>query len=199
MRVTRMPGRWDGPLSLKMESGGARAKMVADRQSSSPEPVPPTAGSGSAASGTRRDGPVPGPAGKTRRLRLTGRGAVVVILAASLAGTYVAEEFHTNSAAGIAYVAACAIAALYVKPGYLLVPLVAPPLLFAVAVICVKAATAGGSLLTATAEGTLLLLGASAPWLFGGTLLALIITVFRGLGRDIRQLSTGLRGDHGTR
>lgn len=174
--------------------------MVANKQSSSPEPGAPTGGSGATASGARRDGrPVTDGAGEARRLRLTGRGAVVVVLAASLLGAYLAEELHWTGAAGIAYVAACLIAALYVKPGYLLLSVVTPPLLFGVAVICVKAATATGTVLTATTEGTLLLLGSSAPWLFGGTLLALVITVFRGLGREIGQLRTSLRGDHGVR
>lgn len=195
-----MPGRWDGTLNLKVEADRARVKMVANRQSSSPEPGPPTGGSGATESVTRRDGrPVRDGAGEARRLRLTGRGAVVLVLAACLLGAYLTEEFHWNIAAGIAYVAACVTAALYVKPGYLLVTVVTPPLLFGVAVICVKAATATGTVLTATTEGTLLLLGTSAPWLFGGTLAALLITVPRGLGREISQLRTSLRGDHGVR
>ncbi len=122
-----------------------------------------------------------------------------MIFVLSLLGAYVAEEFHWNPAAGVGYVAACVIAARYVKPGYLLVALVTPPLLFGIAVVCVKAATATGTVLTATTEGTLLTLGTSAPWLFGGTLLALVITLFRGLTTDIRKLRAGIRGDKGVR
>jgi hypothetical protein len=93
-------------------------------------------------------------------------------------------------------VAACVLAAWYVKLGHLLVAVVTPPLLFAIAVVCVKAATSNGTV-TATTEGTLLALGSSAPWLFGGTVLALLIVWGRGLPRDIRDLRAGLRGDHG--
>lgn len=150
------------------------------------------------ASGSRQDGPGRA-AGEAGKLRLTGRGAVILIFALCLFGAYVAEESHWTAAAGVGYVAACAVAARYVKSGYLLVALVTPPLLFAVAVTCVKAATATGTVLTATTEGTLLTLGTSAPWLLGGTLLALVITLIRGLHRDIRELRANLRGSHSVR
>lgn len=130
-------------------------------------------------------------------MRLTARGAVLVVFVLCLLGTYLTEMSHWNPAAGVAYVAACVIAAWKVKPGYLLTTVVTPPLLFAVAVIGVKGATATGPVLTATTEGTLLVLGNTAPWLFGGTVLALIIAWARGLRRDIRDLRAGLRGDQG--
>ena len=132
-------------------------------------------------------------------MRLTGRGAVLVIFAWCVLGAYVAETSHWKPAAGVAYVAACVLVAWKVKPGHLLTVVVTPPLLFGIAVAGVKAATATGTVLTATTEGTLLMLGNSAPWLFGGTVLAFIIVCARGLSRDIRELRAGLRGDHGVR
>lgn len=130
---------------------------------------------------------------------LTGRGAVLVVFALCLLGAYLTEKSHWDPAAGAAYVAACALAAWKVKPGHLLTPVVTSPLLFGIAVAGVKAATATGTVLTATTEGTLLMLGNSAPWLFGGTVLAFLIACGRGLPRDIRELRAGLRGDHGVR
>jgi hypothetical protein len=132
-------------------------------------------------------------------MRLTGRGAVFMIFAVCLTGTCAAEMFHWNPAAGIAYVVACVLAAWKVKPGHLLTAVVSPPLLFGIAVAGVKAATATGTVLTATAEGTLLMLGNSAPWLFGGTVLAFLIVCARGLPRDVRELRASLRGDQGVR
>lgn len=132
-------------------------------------------------------------------MRLTGRGAVLVIFVLCLLGAYLAEVSHWNPAAGVGYAAACAVAAWYVKPGHLLTTVVTPPLLFVIAVICVKAATATGAVLAATTEGTLLELGNTAPWLFGGTVLAFVIASARGLRRDIRELRAGLRGDPGVR
>jgi hypothetical protein len=122
---------------------------------------------------------------------------VLVVFVLCLLGAYLTEASHWNPAAGVAYVAACVIAAWKVKPGHLLTTVVTPPLLFAVAVVGVKAATATGTVLAATTEGTLLMLGNTAPWLFGGTALALLIVWARGLRRDIRDLRAGLRGDHG--
>ena len=124
---------------------------------------------------------------------------MLVIFALCLFGTYVAEVSHWTPAGGVAYMAACALASWYVKPGHLLTTVVTPPLLFGIAVICVKAVTATGTVLTATTEGTLLALGNDALWLFAGTLLALVIASARGLRRDIRELRIRLRGDPGVR
>ena len=172
--------------------------MVTTRQSHSPEAGPPPGGSGAGPSGARdqQDHDAPG---ATRRLRLTGRGAVLLIFVLCVLGTYVAEVSHWTPAGGVAYVVACALASWYVKPGHLLTTVVTPPLLFAIAVICVKAAAAAGTVLTATTEGTLLTLGNDALWLFAGTVLALVIASARGLRTDIRELRAGLRGDPGAR
>jgi hypothetical protein len=178
---------------------GAPNSGVGVPSPSSAAPAPGAPWPGARSPGARRNAPGRATAPETRTLRLTGRGAVVVIFVLSLLGAFVAEEFHWNAADGVGYVAACAIAARYLKPGYLLVAVVTPPLIFVIAVTLVKAATATGAVLTATTAGTLLTLGTSAPWLFAGTLLALAVTMARGLVRDIRELRANLRGDRGLR
>lgn len=191
-----MPGSWDGTFGLSVGSAPARARMVTTTQSQPPGTGPPPSGSGTGAYGGKA-GTRPRATGRT--LRLTGRGTVLVVLGLCALGVYLSQVSHWNPAAGAAYVAGCVLASWYVRPGHLLVAVVTPPLLFGIAVIAIKAATSSGAVLTATTEGTLLTLASSAPWLFAGTVVALLITVARGLGRDIRDLRAGIRGDHGLR
>jgi uncharacterized protein DUF6542 len=201
LRVTRMPATWDGALGLSSGADPARPRMVTTRQSETPESGPSPGGAGTEPYGLEREphDQDMGSVRSARRIRLTGRGAVLVIFVFCLFGAYVTNASHWNPAVGATYVIGCVMAAWYVKPGQLLVVVVAPPLLFGIAVIAVKAATATGAVLTATTEGTLLTLAGNAPWLFAGTGLALVIAWSRGLPQDIRDLRAGLRGDRGVR
>jgi hypothetical protein len=70
---------------------------------------------------------------------------------------------------------------------------VSPPLAFFAACVCAKAATSAG--LTTAAEGTLVTLASSAPWLFAGTALTVGIALCRGLPGNIRQLGQDLHGE----
>ena len=71
---------------------------------------------------------------------------------------------------------------------------VSPPAIFLAALILVKALTLSGGLLS-VAEGILITLSNTAPWLLAGTALSLAITYWRGLPENIRAISQGLRGD----
>jgi hypothetical protein len=82
---------------------------------------------------------------------------------------------------------------LYVRPGDLLMVTVAPPLLFGIALVVVKAATATGSVALSVAEGTAITLAEVAPWLFAGMVLTLVIAWARGLPGCIRELRQDLR------
>lgn len=126
--------------------------------------------------------------------RLTGRGGVVAVFAASFAGAFAATAWHIGVLTGSSYVAACVFAAFAVRRNQLLPVVVLPPMLLGAAVVCVQAITASGGLLSA-AGGTLVTLGNVAPWLFAGTVLGVIIAMARGLAGNISALRESLRGD----
>jgi len=91
------------------------------------------------------------------------------------------------------FVIACILIVAYAKPSDLLTVVVCPPLVFLGACVCAKVITSAGG--TSAAEGTLVTLGDSAPWLFVGTILTILIALGRGLLGNIRELRQGLRGD----
>jgi hypothetical protein len=70
---------------------------------------------------------------------------------------------------------------------------IAPPLLFCIALVVVKAVTATGEVALATAEGVAVTLAGVAPWLFAGTALSLVIAWSRGLRERVRELREELR------
>jgi hypothetical protein len=81
----------------------------------------------------------------------------------------------------------------------MLTAVVAPPLLFFVALVSSELLTSHedtiGHSLTSAAEGTILTLAAVAPWLFAGVLIGLVIAMFNGLPQCVRDLRTELRGE----
>jgi hypothetical protein len=127
------------------------------------------------------------------RIRLTGRGAVMVMLAVFALGLLVASWTGWPVPVGAFFVIGSVAAVLYVRPGDLLMVTIAPPLLFGIALVAVKAATATGSMVLSVAEGTAITMAEVAPWLFAGTVLALIIAWARGLRGCVRELRQDLR------
>jgi hypothetical protein len=127
-------------------------------------------------------------------VRLTGRGALVVVFVLCLAGLAVSGWLHWGLLAGSTFMAASCLAAARTQRSDLLVVAVSPPALFLIAVICVKALGSAGDLLS-TAEGTLITLADNAPWLLAGTLLSVIIAFSRGMWDNVRTLGKDLRGD----
>jgi hypothetical protein len=145
--------------------------------------------------GTRRaaaGGPRPG-RGRSRA-RLTGRGAVLVMLAVFLVVDLIAAGVHSTFLNGFGYAAGCLLAVAYARREALLVVATTPPAIFLAALLAVKLMTAGGDTVVAGAEGTLLTLAATAPWLFGVTVAYLAAATVRGLPRCIRDLRTALAG-----
>ncbi len=126
-------------------------------------------------------------------LRLTGRGAILALLALSFLGLIVSDWLDWGMLADATFVAACVAVACYAKPSDLLPVAVCPPLAFFVACVCAKLATSGGG--TSAAEGTLVTLATSAPWLFLGTAVTILIGLRRGLLDNIRDLRRGLQGE----
>jgi len=127
------------------------------------------------------------------RAQLTGRGAVVGMLAVFALGLLAASWLGWAVLAGVSFVAGGAAAAFYVRRDDLLPVMIAPPLLFGIALVGVKAGTATGNVALSTAEGVAVTLAGAAPWLFAGTALSLVIAWARGARECVRELRADLR------
>jgi hypothetical protein len=111
-------------------------------------------------------------------IRLTGRGAVVGLIAACLFGLLIASWTGWSALGDALFVMSCGVVAWYTKASGLRAAVVCPPLAF-------LAGTVGAELITASdafsaATGILITLGTSAPWLFTGTALVIVIALGRG-------------------
>ena len=196
MHPNRIPKSWNGPVSQAPPPGGGRRALRPARGG--------RRATGLAAAAAR---PAAAPAaaqGKVRdfgrgaaaevRVRLTGRGGILAVFAISFLGLLAASVSHAGALAGFSYAAACFLTACLVRRGHLLPVVVTAPMLFGIAVVGVQAMTATGGLLS-VAGGTLVTLGNVAGWLFGGTGLALVIALARGLPGELRSLRASARGD----
>src|SRR6201996_1840502 len=147
----------------------------------------------------RRPGPgdprAGGAGGTSTGLRLTGRGAVLGLFILSFVGILASGWMGTGIVADVLFVAGCGAMAWYAKPRDLLTEAVSPPLAFFFSCLLAKLISSSGG--TSAAEGILVTLATSAPWLFGGTALTLAIGLRRGLLGNIRELRQGLRGTPG--
>jgi hypothetical protein len=126
-------------------------------------------------------------------IHLTGRGAVVSLLALTFLGLLMAGWLNWGVLGDVVFVAACVVITCGTKRSDLLPVVVCPPLVFLIACVCAKVATSAGG--TSALEGTLVTLGNSAPWLFAGTALTIVIGLGRGLLGALRDLRRGLHGD----
>jgi hypothetical protein len=122
-------------------------------------------------------------------IQLTARGGVLGLFVVSFLAIMLANWTGWTAVAELAFVAACAAAASYTKRGALLAIVVSPPAIFLAACLCAESLTARGTLSALT--GIFVTLGISAPWLFAGTVLVLVVALFRGLPAEI---AAGLRG-----
>ena len=143
------------------------------------------AGGPAGSSGPRENAAAPG-------IRLTGRGAILALLVLTFLGLLVSDLVGWGLLSNVTFVAACIAIACYARPTDLLPVTVCPPLAFFVACVCSKLITSAGG--TSAAEGILLTLATSAPWLFLGTAVTIVIALRRGLLDNIRALRQGLQG-----
>ena len=130
---------------------------------------------------------------RSSRIVLTGRGAVMVMLAAFALGLFGASWTPWPVLAGAFFVIGSVAAVLYVRPGDLLIVTIVPPLMFAITLVAVKTATATGNVALSVAEGTAITMAEVAPWLFAGMVLTLVIAWARGLRGCVRELRQDLR------
>jgi hypothetical protein len=132
---------------------------------------------------------------RSSRILLTGRGAVMFMLAVFALGLLGASWTPWPVLAGAFFLIGSVAAVVYVSPGDLLMVTIVPPLLFGIALMAVKAATASGNVVLSIAEGTAITMAEVAPWLFAGMVLTLIIAWARGLRECVRDLRQDLRAD----
>ncbi|WP_230421345.1 DUF6542 domain-containing protein [Actinomadura soli] len=129
-------------------------------------------------------------------ISLTGRGGIVVMFGAGVVCGLLSRWFGVPLLAGGGFAAGCALAAFATRPADLLTLVVSPPLVFLAATFTVVLATAlgDGSLLRAVTVGVLTALASTAPWLFFGTVLVVVICLARGLRTNVRELRDKLAG-----
>ncbi|MBV2362843.1 hypothetical protein KUM37_05715 [Streptomonospora sp. NEAU-YY374] len=175
--VTRKPERVDEP----------RDPLAGRRRPDAARPRPaPRRGTGASPAVPRRP----------RRLRLTGRGGILVICAVSFASALLGGLIAQPQAGGVAFTAACVLAALTVRPTDLLSLTVSPPLAYFTAALGAEMLLTLGDtgFARGVAIGMATRLADVAPWLFLGTALVLVIAVFRGLPRNVRAFSDEVNG-----
>jgi hypothetical protein len=111
-------------------------------------------------------------------VRLTGRGAIAALFALCFFTQLIADWTGWGTLAGAAFVCGCGAVTYYTRTSGLRTVVVAPPLLFFTGAACAELLTAPGTLLAAA--GILVTLGTSAPWLFTGTALTIVVAIGRG-------------------
>lgn len=128
---------------------------------------------------------------------LTGRGGVLLMVAIFAAGLLAASLLGWTPLAGLGFVAGCGLAAQYTRPADLVMVAVTPPLVFFCELVLIKTVTASGNVVISIAGGAALDLAATAPWLFAGVALSLVLCWRRGLADRVSGLGAGGRKSRG--
>ncbi|MEW9553554.1 DUF6542 domain-containing protein [Nonomuraea sp. NPDC050783] len=133
--------------------------------------------------------------GKQPAVRLTARGAVALILVATLAGYVLTSLLGVQQLVGAAFVVAALLGVLLVNRRELLSLVVSPPLVFFCATLFVELGRAFGSvsIVQSLALGLYTSLTRGAPWLFAGSALVLGVAWRRGLWDNVRDLRAELK------
>jgi hypothetical protein len=129
-----------------------------------------------------------GPSRRTRSgsITLTGRGAAVALFAACFLGLLVAAWTGWDLLADALFVMACGLVACYTRARGLRGVVVCPPLTFLAGSVLAQVITAADAF--SAAVGILITLGTSAPWLFTGTGLTVVIALGRGWRPELAVL-----------
>jgi hypothetical protein len=118
-------------------------------------------------------------------IKLTARGAVVALFAASLLGLLIAAWTDWTAVADAIFIISCGVVAYYTRAKGLRVVVVSPPLAFLAGSVCAQLITAPDSF--SAAEGILVTLGTATPWLFIGTALTIAIALGRGYRPEVSR------------
>src|SRR6201995_4785514 len=129
-----------------------------------------------------RNAPAQGQSRRTRSgsITLTGRGAAVALFAACFLSLLIAAWTGWDLLADALFVMNCGLVTCFPRAGGLRGGGVCPPLTFLAGSILAQVITAADSF--SAAAGILVTLGTSAPWLFTGTGLTVVIALGRGWG-----------------
>ncbi|GAA4224681.1 hypothetical protein GCM10022254_04690 [Actinomadura meridiana] len=129
-------------------------------------------------------------------ISLTGRGGIVVMFGVGVVCGLLSHWFGVSLLAGAGFAIGCALAAFATRPADLLTLVVSPPLVFFGATFTVVVVTTigDGSLLRGVTVGVLTALASTAPWLFFGTALVVVVCLARGLRTNVRDLREKLAG-----
>ena len=125
---------------------------------------------------TGTQGPSPRP--RSESITLTGRGAVVALFAACFLGLLIAAWTGWGLLADVVFVMASGLVACYTRASGLRKLVVCPPLVFLAGSVLAQLLTAPDAFSVTT--GILITLAISAPWLFTGTVLTVVIALGRG-------------------
>jgi hypothetical protein len=134
-------------------------------------------------SGQKTGGPPRPP--PTGSITLTSRGAVVALVAVCFLSLLLAAVTGWDIVADAVFVMTCGVVACYTRAGGLRTLVVCPPLAFATGSLLVQVVTAPDGF--SALAGILVTLGSSAPWLFTGTALTVVIALGRGWRPDITK------------
>ena len=118
-------------------------------------------------------------------VRLTGRGALAALFVLCFFTQLIAGWTGWGTLAGAAFVCGCGAVTYYTRTSGLRSVVVAPPLMFFAGATCAELITAPGTFLAA--EGILVTLGTTAPWLYTGTALTIVVAIGRGYRPAIRR------------
>jgi hypothetical protein len=120
-------------------------------------------------------------------VRLTGRGALAAMFVLCFFTQLIADWTGWGTLAGAAFVCGCGVITYYTRTSGLRSVVVAPPLMFFAGSACAELITAPGTFLAA--EGILVTLGTTAPWLYTATALTVVVAVGRGYRPAFRWLA----------
>jgi hypothetical protein len=136
----------------------------------------------------------PSPGRRPGSITLTGRGAAVALFAACFLGLLIAAWTGWDLLADVVFVMACGLVACYTRASGLRGVVVCPPLAFLAGSVLAQLLTAPDAFSAAT--GILITLGLSAPWLFTGAGLTVVIALGRGWRPELPAIGErgGLRG-----
>ena len=109
---------------------------------------------------------------------LTGRGAVVALFATCFLALLITAWTGWSAVAAVMFVMTCGLVACYTRVSGLRAVVVCPPMAFFAGSVLAQILTAPDTF--SAAEGILVTLGSSAPWLFTGTGLTVAIALGRG-------------------
>ena len=121
-----------------------------------------------------------------RSIKLTGRGAVAALFAASFLGLLIAAWTGWSTFADVMFVMTCGVVTCYTRVSGLRAVVVCPPLAFFAGSVLAQVITAPDTFSAAT--GILVTLADSALWLFTGTALVVAIALGRGYRPELRAI-----------